>query len=250
MDKITEALDKGEPVDVIFFDFAEAFDKVPLARLMEKVWAHGIRGNMLRWIKNWLTDRQQRVVLNGTFSEWMAVLSGVPQGSVLGPLLFIIFINDLDEEITGGAMASKFADDNKVGRTVTTEEERAELQEALKLERWADRWGMEFNFSKCKVMHFGRNNPRHNYTMKGRLLEKTEEERDLGVVTTANAKPAAQCALVARTAQAVLSISETKTSFWGSTSSIFGHTWSSQFKLGHHGAKRTRSCWRMSRNVQ
>ena len=205
MDKITEALDKGEPVDVIFLDFAKAFDKVPLARLMEKVWAHGIRGNMLRWIKNWLTDRQQRVVLNGTFSEWMAVLSGVPQGSVLGPLLFIIFINDLDKEITGGVMASKFADDTKVGRTVTTEEERAELQEALlKLERWADRWGMEFNVSKCKVMHFGRNNPRHNYTMKGRLLEKTEEERDLGVVTTANAKPAAQCAKAARTAQAVL----------------------------------------------
>ena len=137
-------------MDVIFLDFAKALDKVPLARLMEKVWAHGIRGNMLRWIKNWLTDRQQRVVLNGTFSEWMAVLSGVPQGSVLGPLLFIIFINDLDEEITGGVMASKFADDTKVGRTVTTEEERAELQEALlKRERWADRWGMEFNVSKC-----------------------------------------------------------------------------------------------------
>ena len=76
MDKIMEALDKGEPVDIIFLDFA--FDKVPVARLMEKVWAHGIRGNMLRWIKNWLTDWQQRVVLNGTFSEWMAVLSGVP----------------------------------------------------------------------------------------------------------------------------------------------------------------------------
>ena len=69
----------------------------------------------------------------------------------------------------------------------------------MKLERWADRWGMEFNVSKCKVMHFRRNN-----TMKGRLLEKTEEERDLGVVTTANAKPAAQCAKAARTAQAVL----------------------------------------------
>ena len=64
MDKITEALDKGEPLNVIFLDFAKALDKVPLARLMEKVWAHGIRGNMLRWIKNWLTDRQQQVVLN------------------------------------------------------------------------------------------------------------------------------------------------------------------------------------------
>ena len=193
-------------MDVIFLDFAEAFDKVPLARLMEKVWAHGIRGNMLRWIKNWLTDRQQRVVLNGTFSEWMAVLSGVPQGSVLGPLLFIIFINDLDEKITGGVMASKFADDTNVRRTVTTEEERAELQEALlKLERWANMWGMEFNVSKCKLSDALRaEQPQAHYTMKGRLLEKTEEERDLGVVTTANAKPGAQCAKVAHTAQAVL----------------------------------------------
>ena len=184
MDKITEALDRGEPADVVFLDFAKAFDKVPVARLLEKVKAHGIRGNVLRWIRSWLTDRQQRVVLNGNFSEWMAVLSGVPQGSVLGPLLFIIFINDLDEEIPGGVMVSKFADDTKVARTVATEEGRAELQEALrKLELWAARWGMEFNILKCKVMHFGRNNPRHDYTMNGRLLEKTEEERDLGVVT-------------------------------------------------------------------
>ena len=205
MDKITEALDRGEPADVVFLDFAKAFDKVPVARLLEKVKAHGIRGNVLRWIRSWLTDRQQRVVLNGNFSEWIAVLSGVPQGSVLGPLLFIIFINDLDEEIPGGVMVSKFADDTKVARTVATEEGRAELQEALrKLELWAARWGMEFNILKCKVMHFGRNNPRHDYTMNGRLLEKTEEERDLGVVTMASTKPAAQCAKAAQTAQAVL----------------------------------------------
>ena len=83
---------------------------------------------------------------------------------------------------------------------MATEEGRAELQDALtKLEHWADRWGMEFNISKCKVMHFGRNNPRHDYRMKGRLLEKTEEERDLGVMTMASAKPAAQCAKAART---------------------------------------------------
>ena len=102
-------------------------------------------------------------------------------------------------------MASKFADDTKVARIVATEEGRAELQDALtKLEHWADRWGMEFNISKCKVMHFWRNNPRHDYRMKGRLLEKTEEEGDLGVMTMASTKPAAQCAKAACTAQAVL----------------------------------------------
>jgi hypothetical protein len=205
MEEVTRAVDEGVPVDVIYLDFAKAFDKVPKERLLEKLRAHGVRGHLLRWIRNWLTGRQQRVVLNGKKSGWEQVLSGVPQGSVLGPLLFLIFINDLDIAARKAEILKKFADDTKLGGRVSTEEERAALQEALdELCVWAATWGMDFNVKKCKVLHIGHNNIRHVYTMGGQPLGETEEETDVGVLTTANLKPAAQCRRAARTAAAVL----------------------------------------------
>jgi len=206
LETVTREVDEGRPVDVIFLDFAKAFDKVPKERLLQKLRAHGVQGNILRWIRNWLTGRRQRVVLNGKCSDWTDVLSGVPQGSVLGPILFLIFINDLDAATAVIRVMKKFADDTKLGHTVSSDVERGELQEALdNLCRWADLWGMQFNIKKCKVMHVGHNNRRYQYTMGGEMLEVTEEERDIGVNMTSSLKPSQQCKKAARTAQTVLS---------------------------------------------
>ena len=172
---------------------------------MKKVLAHGIGGKIRAWINNWLTARVQRVKIGGKFSSWREVLSGVPQGSVLGPVLFNIFINDLDSAATDSQLLKKFADDTKVAQVIKSESDAAELQSTLnRLSDWADNWGMDFNVAKCHVMHIGRTNPKHPYQMRGTVLEKTTEERDIGVIVADNLKPAAQCRKAAHTANTVL----------------------------------------------
>ena len=205
LDKIMAAVDSGEAADIVFLDFAKAFDKVPVKGLLWKVRAHGIGGRLYRWIKAWLTGRWQMVVLKGDCSDWAAVLSGVPQGSVLGPLIFLIFINDL-EEGAAADLVFKFADDTKVATIIKEEADRDNLQRTLdELENWAQLWGMAFNVQKCKVMHVGTKNKQYEYRMNNTVLDATVEERDLGVVMSATLKPKAQCAKAARTAQTVLS---------------------------------------------
>jgi hypothetical protein len=204
-DKATAAIDRGVSFDAVFLDFAKAFDKVPRRRLLRKVRAHGITGQQWQWIRNWLTGRRQHVVLNGIFSDWIEVLSGVPQGSVLGPLLFLIFINDIDLAAADIEALVKFADDTKVGQTIRTEADRAALQTALtNLCEWTEQWGMKLNVAKCKVMHFGRHNPGYEYEMDDVKLQQVEEERDIGITVSNTLKPAKQCAKAAATARAVL----------------------------------------------
>jgi Reverse transcriptase (RNA-dependent DNA polymerase)/Endonuclease-reverse transcriptase len=205
MEVVTRAADEGKSVDIIYLDFAKAFDKVPIQRLIAKMSAAGLRGNVLKWISDWLVGRKQRVTVQGRFSTWRDVLSGVPQGSVLGPLLFSIYINDLDDVATRNQLLRKFADDTKIGQVLDSPASTQELQQTLdNLCGWADRWGMAFNVQKCHVMHVGRHNPRAAYTMNGTQLQVTHAERDVGVIISDDLKQAGQCKKAAQTASTVL----------------------------------------------
>ena len=204
-DLVTKIVDGGEPFDAVFLDFAKAFDKVPISPLLAKLKGLGVSGQLLAWIEAWLTNRRQQVVLNGSCSSWAEVDSGVPQGSILGPVLFLVFINDLDLQLAMVDICRKFADDTKLGQRAATTEQRQLLQQALdQLAKWADTWGMAFNLDKCKVMHIGKNNLRQPYYMSGRCLNTTEEERDVGVMINSSLRPGSQCAKAAKTAGAVL----------------------------------------------
>ena len=211
LDVLTKLVDEGHSVDVVYLDFSKAFDKVPHARLLAKLTACGVGGKLLAWIKAWLSDRKQRVVLNGHASEWLPVLSGVPQGSVLGPLLFLVYINDLDKALNlNSSFIFKFADDTKVLRVVNSEADRASFQEEIdSLFAWSQEWQMLFNADKCKVIHFGSRNQRFSYTMDGyapagTVLEETAQEKDVGVMVHESLKPSAQVAKAAAKANQVL----------------------------------------------
>ena len=126
LEEVTKFIDKGFPVDVIYLDFSKAFDKVPHRRLVLKLKSHGVGDKIANWIEDWLKDRKQRVVVGGCESEWLPVKSGVPQGSVLGPLLFIVYINDIEDGVTSSVL--KFADDTKIFRAIKSEEDVVQLQ--------------------------------------------------------------------------------------------------------------------------
>ena len=173
--------DTTKALDVIYLDFQKAFDKVPHDKLMQKVKALGISGNIGRWIENWLDNREQRVVINGEASDWKPVTSGVPQGSVLGPILFIIYINDIDTGLNNNI--SKFADDTKIGKAVITENDRISLQEDLnKIIEWSEKWQMPFNINKCQLLQIGNLNKKFNYEMRGQQLNSTTWELQSQVI--------------------------------------------------------------------
>ena len=205
LEEITKWIDVGSPVDIIYLDFQKAFDKVPHQRLLLKLKAHGFGDSITDWIEQWLNDRRQRVVVDGEVSNWKSVLSGVPQGSVLGPILFLIYINDLDDSITSNIL--KFADDTKLFRKVNTDGDKQYLQNDLdRLVKWSEKWQMLFNFGKCKCLHTGHGNLNANYKMGDTVLGTTVKEKDLGITISADMKVSEQCGIAASMGNQILGL--------------------------------------------
>ena len=165
-------LSLGKQTDLVLLDFSKAFDKVNHLKLLYKLSCFGVKGNTLNWIQSFLIGRTQTVVLDGESSNEVPVTSGVPQGSVLGPLLFLLYINDLPENIQ--SQVRLFADDTAIYLTVCNIQDGQVLQSDLDtLQQWERTWDMEFNPSKCQVLHITRakKHIETNYSMHGQILE-------------------------------------------------------------------------------
>ena len=186
MEDLTSLYDSGESIDIIYFDFRKAFDTVPHERLLIKCESYGVTGKILKWVRDFLSNRSQRVKVNHEKSSYNDVLSGIPQGSILGPILFTLFINDIPEGLFNPCKI--FADDTKLyGKSVNF----VSLQDDIdKLNNWSLRWNLFFNSDKCKVLHMGKRNPNHEYLIKDNISHKKitvcKTEKDIGVTFDEN----------------------------------------------------------------
>ena len=187
IDFITFAIENGIPVDVVLLDFAKAFDTVAHKRLLLKLKAYGIDGLVLKWIESFLTNRRQRIVKGEIVSSWVDIFSGVPQGSVIGPFLFVIYINDLPNIMKN--MTKLYADDTKILSTVNSDLHVGLIQNDLdRAFKWSEDWLLRFNINKCVVMHYGSSNTKRPLFINGIKLSESESERDLGVIFNINLK--------------------------------------------------------------
>ncbi|KAJ7405560.1 hypothetical protein BTVI_68794 [Pitangus sulphuratus] len=179
--------------------FSKVFDTVSHNILIGKLRNCGLDEWTVMWIENWLNGRVQRVMISGVESSWRPVVSGVPQGSVLGPVLLDLFINNLDKGIE--CSLSKFDDDKKLSGGADKPEGCAAIQwDFDRLKSWVDRNPEKFNKGKCRVLHLGMNNPKYQYRLGADLLESSSAEKSLGVLVDNKLTMSPRCAVEARKA--------------------------------------------------
>ena len=186
---MAKTIQDNKSVHAAVLDFSKAFDKVPHKRLIIKLQYYGIRGPLLNWFESFLTNRSQTVVCDGKHSDPAQVTSGVPQGTVLGPLLFLLYVNDLPDNLKSSIRL--FADDALLYGVISNENDGDQLQEDLKqLEAWQNTWQMSFNPSKCKTICTStkRDPPQKKYVFCGVELEKVDSISYLGVILNDNLK--------------------------------------------------------------
>ena len=186
IDDFAVCLKLKEQIDAILLDFSKAFDKVDHRALLLKLEHLGIRNSLLKWIESFLIGRSQKVLVEGMASDPKPVRSGVPQGTVLGPLFFLIYINDISKGLTEGTKLKLFADDSLLYRTIKTPNDSAILQKDLDhLQLWEKKWKMEFHPGKCQLLRVTNKTTssiNSNYNIHGVNLEKTDTAKYLGVV--------------------------------------------------------------------
>ena len=183
MEDIYRQHDKNKQVDMLILDFTKAFDTVPHQRLLMKLKHYGIDSNLHRWISSWLTERTQQVVVDGDYSSYKQVRSGVPQGTVLGPLMFLLYINDIGDHLNHSTIRL-FADDCLLYRTISNQDDADRLQDDLdKLQEWTETWQMNFNAKKCYLLstHSKRDPALNRYRLNGEEIAKTSHHSYLGV---------------------------------------------------------------------
>ena len=186
MEDLLKNHNAGYQTDVIILDFSKAFDTVPHRELLHKLTSFGIEGPIHTWIKNFLTTRYMRVVVDGECSRKVTVDSGVPQGTVMGPLLFLCHINDLPQSVN--SQVRLFADDCLLYRKISSQEDHHILQnDLIELEQWAKNWGMHFNAKKCHLLSIN-NRSSHFYTLCGEILNQVTENPYLGLTLSQDLK--------------------------------------------------------------
>ena len=185
---VNDSLNSNSQADVLYLDFKKAFDSVAHNELLFKLWSFGITGNLWRWLQAYLSNRVQQVSVNNTVSDVLPVVSGVPQGSILGPILFLVFVNDIPAAVSS-SLVLLFADDAKCIKSVSQTSDCLSFQQDLNnLVTWSTTWNLPFNDQKCSMVRFYTNHSplQYNYHLNSVPVAIKTSHTDLGIIVTSD----------------------------------------------------------------